>query len=114
MCRSVSASNITGRLSGGHDPHRGRLHLAQEEDIPGDGNPGGLPPLHGLHPEGLPLLPQTHRPGAIGKGHGCRVPLRPSRYSRRWQHTSLAFENQKEIKFHGRESHVSDVCNHGN
>lgn len=80
---SVSASDVPGQLGGGHDPHRGRLHLAQEEDVAGDGDPGSLPALHGVHPEGLPLLPQTHPPGAFREGHRRRLPLRPPRWTRR-------------------------------
>lgn len=76
---SFGAAGVAGRLGRGHDAHRGGLHLAQEEDVAGDGDPGGLPPLHGLHPEGLPLLPQTHHPGAVREGHGRRLPLRPAR-----------------------------------
>lgn len=78
---SVSASDVPGQLGGGHDPHRGRLHLAQEEDVAGDGDPGSLPALHGVHPEGLPLLPQTHPPGAFREGHRRRLPLRPPRWT---------------------------------
>lgn len=45
------------------------------------GDPGGLPPVHGGHSEGLPFILATHYPSAVWKGHGRQLSLWLTRYA---------------------------------